>query len=453
VAGAGFCVVVSAGPASAAPDDGLLRIAHLSPDSPAVDVALAPVRGEAPLTDPGPDLVADLDYGGVSDFTALAPGRYAVSIRAAGAPATTPPALSARVDVPAGGARTVTISGLFTDLSLRTLPDDLAPPPEDAARVRVLAAAAGVDSLDVELAGGPVLAEDLAFTEAAAPVVVPSAAARVHVDGGPGLRAVLPTDLAAGSVVTLLVLDAVDGGLTVRVVLDAAGTARTPTGGVEAGAGGTAGGSPWPAGAALAALGVGLAATSRRGRVLLVVATAAATTAVTVPGGAPAATASSPEPSITLAAPTAADPAAPVRLRAPSVGIDTALTDVDVDRTGALVPPADDAVAGWYRQGPAPGAPGPAVLTGHVDGPDGPAVFFRLRDLAVGDPVLVERADGTTARFTVSSVARHPKDAFPTASVYGPVPDAELRLITCGGSFDRTLGSYRDNVVVSARLG
>jgi hypothetical protein len=443
---------VGAVPASAAPDDGLLRIAHLSPDSPAVDVALAPVRGGAPLTDPGPDLVTDLDYGEISGFVGLAPGRYAVSIRAAGTPATTPPALSARVDVPAAGAQTVAISGMFADLSLRPLPDDLTPPPDGSARVRVLAAASRVPTVDVGLTGGPVLAEDLAFAEAGEPVPVPAGAAHVHVDGGPGLRADLPTDLAAGSVVTLLVLDAPDGGLTVRVVLDAAGTARTPTGGVEAGAGGTAGGSPWPAGAALATVAVGLAATSRRGRMLLAVATAAATTAATVP--APTAeTQPDPGPSITLAAPDRTGPAAPVRLRAPSVGIDTALTGVGVDPTGALVPPADDAVAGWYRQGPAPGAPGPAVLTGHVDGPAGPAVFFRLGDLAVGDAVLVERADGTTARFIVSSVARHPKDAFPTAAVYGPVPDAELRLITCGGSFDRAVGSYRDNVVVSARLG
>jgi hypothetical protein len=438
----------TASPAEAA-DDGLLRIAHLSPDSPAVDVALTPVRGEEPLTDPGPDLVGDLAYGGLSSFTGLPPGGYALSVRAAGAPATTPPALSARVDVPAGGARTVAISGLFADLSVQTFPDDLTPPPDGSARVRVLAAASGVPAVDVGLAGGPVLAEDLAFTETGEPVSVPSGPVRVHVDGSPGVRADLRTDLAAGSVVTLLVLDAPDGGIAVRVVLDAAGTARTPTGGVEAGAGGTAEGS-WPVGAALAALTVGLAASSRRGRALLVVGAAAVTTAAGVPATA-AAPHPVPGPSVTLTAPGHPAPAAPVRLRAPSVGIDAALTGVDLGPAGVLAPPADDAVAGWYRQGPAPGAPGPAVLTGHVDGPAGPAVFFRLGDLAVGDGVLVERADGTTARFIVSSVARYPKEAFPAAAVYGPVPDAELRLITCGGAFDRAVGSYRDNVVVSAR--
>jgi hypothetical protein len=80
-------------------------------------------------------------------------------------------------------------------------------------------------------------------------------------------------------------------------------------------------------------------------------------------------------------------------------------------------------------------------------------VFFHLRDVAVGDPVSVVRADGTTLRFTVTGVARYPKDAFPTAAVYAPTAGPELRLITCGGVFDRATRSYLDNVVVYAALG
>jgi sortase (surface protein transpeptidase) len=79
-------------------------------------------------------------------------------------------------------------------------------------------------------------------------------------------------------------------------------------------------------------------------------------------------------------------------------------------------------------------------------------VFFRLDELVAGDEVLVERTDGMTARFTVSGTERYPKDAFPTEDVYGPTPRAELRLITCGGEFDRDRRSYRDNVVVTAVL-
>ena len=149
-----------------------------------------------------------------------------------------------------------------------------------------------------------------------------------------------------------------------------------------------------------------------------------------------------------------ADPAAavPVRVRIPAIGVDSDLADLGVDAAGALVPPADFDRAGWFAAGPVPGEVGPAVIAGHVDSRSGPAVFFRLREMAVGDPVLVERGDGTTAHFTVTRVARHPKDAFPTADVYGPTPDAELRLITCGGEFDRADRSYLDNVIVYADL-
>jgi sortase (surface protein transpeptidase) len=147
----------------------------------------------------------------------------------------------------------------------------------------------------------------------------------------------------------------------------------------------------------------------------------------------------------------AADEAAPLRLQVPSAGIDTALSAVGLDDTGTLVPPDAPGTAGWFADGPAPGDPGPAVIAGHVDGPYGPAVFYRLRDVAVGDAILVARSDGSTGRFTVTRVARSPKSAFPTGEVYGPTPGAELRLITCGGEFDRAAGSYRDNVVVYAR--
>jgi sortase (surface protein transpeptidase) len=147
------------------------------------------------------------------------------------------------------------------------------------------------------------------------------------------------------------------------------------------------------------------------------------------------------------------DPVAvPVRLAIPSIGVATELTRLGVDPTGRLVPPEDFAVAGWFAAGPAPGAVGPAVLAGHVDSRRGPAVFFRLGEVPVDSQVLVTREDGTTVHFTVTRVEQHPKDAFPTAEVYGPSAGAELRLITCGGDFDRGQRSYEDNVVVYARL-
>jgi hypothetical protein len=429
--------------AAAAEAPGMLRFAHLSPDTPAVDIALTrlPALDGPPLTDPGPDVTDDLGYGDVSGYAAVPPGSYAVSLRATGSPRSTPPELTARVDVPAGGARTVAVAGLFADVSLRSLSDDLTSPSDGAARVRVLAAASGTPSLVMGLAGGPALASGLPFGEAGSPVDVPAGPSSITVDGA----APLPVDLPAGSINTLLVLDAPGGGVTVRVVQDAAGPAVTPVGAVEAGGGGTAG-LPVPllvTGAAAAC-----AAASRRGRGLALVAAAVVTV---VPPATPA-EATRADRTVSVSAASPAPAATPVRLSVPTVGIDTSVTAIDLDAAGALVPPSDDTVAGWYRSGPAPGDGGPAVLTGHVDSVAGPAVFFRLRDVAVGDPVAVTRTDGTTARFTVTRVARFPKGAFPTAEVYAPTPWAELRLITCGGAFDRSARSYLDDVVVYARV-
>jgi hypothetical protein len=144
--------------------------------------------------------------------------------------------------------------------------------------------------------------------------------------------------------------------------------------------------------------------------------------------------------------------APPVRVRVPAIGVDSELLRLGTDASGALVPPEDFDRAGWFADGAVPGDVGPAVVAGHVDSVDGPAVFFRLDDLAPGDEVLLDREDGTTAHFSVTGVGRYPKSDFPTEAVYGPTPRAELRLVTCGGDFDRSRRSYVDNVVVTAVL-
>jgi sortase (surface protein transpeptidase) len=144
--------------------------------------------------------------------------------------------------------------------------------------------------------------------------------------------------------------------------------------------------------------------------------------------------------------------AAPVRVRVPAIGVDSELLRLGTDATGVLVPPDDPDRAGWFADGAVPGDVGPAVVAGHVDSVDGPAVFSRLGELGPGAEVLVDREDGTTARFAVTGVGRYPKSDFPTESVYGPTPRAELRLVTCGGEFDRSRGSYEDNVVVFTQL-
>jgi Sortase domain len=151
-----------------------------------------------------------------------------------------------------------------------------------------------------------------------------------------------------------------------------------------------------------------------------------------------------------VAVPRAASP--PVRLAIPAIGVSTPLARLGLEADGAMQVPADFGRAGWFAEGPAPGQVGPSVIAGHVDSRTGPAVFHRLRELRPGQVVLVERADGTRLRFVVEQARSFPKDRFPTGAVFGPVPSAALRLITCGGDFDRARGSYRDNLVVFAGL-
>jgi sortase (surface protein transpeptidase) len=144
--------------------------------------------------------------------------------------------------------------------------------------------------------------------------------------------------------------------------------------------------------------------------------------------------------------------AAPVRLVIPAIGVATPLVRLGLEGDGGMEVPADFGRAGWFAEGPVPGQVGPAVIAGHVDSKSGPAVFYRLGELRPGQAVLVERADGSRLRFVVEEARRYPKAEFPTADVFGPVPAAALRLITCAGVFDRARGSYRDNLVVFARL-
>jgi LPXTG-site transpeptidase (sortase) family protein len=188
---------------------------------------------------------------------------------------------------------------------------------------------------------------------------------------------------------------------------------------------------------------------------LALLAFTAAVSALAAPGPAAPTTGSAvvdtPPAPVVLTTPATGSTAPPARVTIPAIGVDSDLAQIGVDAAGALVPPADFQQAGWFAAGPAPGEVGPAVLAGHVDDSTGPAVFFRLDELTAGDQVVVTRSDGQAVAFTVTRVAAYPKDDFGTAEVYGPTTDPELRLITCGGTFDRSRRSYTDNVVVYAR--
>lgn len=144
--------------------------------------------------------------------------------------------------------------------------------------------------------------------------------------------------------------------------------------------------------------------------------------------------------------------ARPVRVIVPAIEVDADVVDLGVTADGTLEVPTDFATVGWFTRSALPGERGPEILAGHVDDEQGPAVFFRLRELEVGAEVTVVRADGGQVRYRVDGVERYPKDAFPTALVYGPAPGPVLRLITCGGTFDRATGHYRDNTVAYATV-
>ena len=140
----------------------------------------------------------------------------------------------------------------------------------------------------------------------------------------------------------------------------------------------------------------------------------------------------------------------PVRIRIPAIGVDAGVTDLGLASDGTIQVPSDPRQAGWYRLGPVPGDAGPAVVLGHVDSTSGPAVFGRLAALRPGDQVVVVRADGSQVKFQVDHLATFAVSSFPTEAVYGATPDPVLRLITCGGTFNRAQGRYLSNVVVFA---
>ncbi|WP_167756824.1 sortase domain-containing protein [Leifsonia flava] len=149
---------------------------------------------------------------------------------------------------------------------------------------------------------------------------------------------------------------------------------------------------------------------------------------------------------------TVVDVGKPVAVRIPSLGISSSLEHLSVEPSGALGAPVDYNRAGWYVDGPVPGEIGPAIIAGHVDSVTGIAVFSRLAELKLGDEVVVDTEAGQSLSFTVTGRAQSAKAAFPTSDVYSNVPRPELRLITCAGVFDRSVGHYTDNLIVFAAL-
>jgi len=246
--------LVGASPASAA-EPSYVRLAHLAPGTPNVDVSLTSfARPDWRLTLDG------VGYGSLSPYQRLQPDLYTVSMRAAGAAPTSPPILSINVRTAAGQAYTVAAVGPYTSLGATLLRDDLRLPPAGRARVRVVQASAKAKTVAVTMTDGVEITPSVEFAKTTGYATVPAGTwtLQVRSTAQANLRTTTPVRLNAGDVYTVLVLDADAGGLKVETRTDARSMAVTPVGGVETGAGGT---SP-PAGATAPWLPIGLIATA-----------------------------------------------------------------------------------------------------------------------------------------------------------------------------------------------
>lgn len=221
--------------APAQADTTYVRLAHLSPDTPAVDVYVASVA------DPGTSTIVlrGVAYGALSDYQVLPGGQYTVSMRPAGAAESTPPVIATTLDAPAGSAHTVAGVGTFADLGLAVLDDDLSLPPDGQARARVIQAAASEPTLDISIQGGTTLGRDVKFASTTPYSDVAAGPWLLQVSAGDEPVTELPITVDAGSVYSVLILDT-PTGVSAVVQEDATAAGVVPDGGVDTGGGGLA---------------------------------------------------------------------------------------------------------------------------------------------------------------------------------------------------------------------
>jgi sortase (surface protein transpeptidase) len=200
-------------------------------------------------------------------------------------------------------------------------------------------------------------------------------------------------------------------------------------------------------------LGTGVGGSAVRARTTVTVGAAPTADSVPRPQGPTATTkATVPWASVRLADNKPVEAAVPVRIEIVAIDLEAPILPLGVvSETGQMEVPENVDEVGWYRYGPAPGWPGSAVLAAHVDmAGEGPGAFFDLDRLRTGDQINVDFDDGTTSTFVVSQAERVPKGELDFDSVFSPVGQPLLRLVTCGGSFNRTTRSYDDNIVITA---
>jgi sortase (surface protein transpeptidase) len=143
----------------------------------------------------------------------------------------------------------------------------------------------------------------------------------------------------------------------------------------------------------------------------------------------------------------------PIALRIPKINLEAPFVNpLGLREDGSVEVPDSYTAVGRYKYGPTPGELGPAVIFGHVDSVARPAVFFSLGQLEVGDEIYILREDGNEARFVVEQKRRYLQSEFPTKEVYGDIPYAGLRLITCSGTYKKGEQRYTHNLVIYAKL-
>ncbi len=261
-------IAVGAAPAqAAAAETGWIRVGHLSPGTPKADVRLTPFEGGETTT------LTQASFGDLSSYERVPTGLYTVSLVEAGEP-DADAMLSRNVEVSDGGASTVIATGTGDDVRATVLQDDLTPPAEGQAKVRLISAATETAPVDASVVDGPTLARDLRTGAATGYADVAAQTWQIELATTDGSeRALSRVPVEAGGVYTLVALDTPGGGLELRAVQDSgsstAPSGAMPRGGMDTGAGGTAGPAvpvaPLAVGGTLAlALVVGSALVRRR---------------------------------------------------------------------------------------------------------------------------------------------------------------------------------------------
>ncbi|HEU4896304.1 MAG TPA: DUF4397 domain-containing protein [Actinomycetota bacterium] len=209
----------------------LVRVAHFSPDAPAVDVYVNDDR-----------VLSGVEYKAISKYLELPAGSYALAVRPAGAAASSDPVIEATAEVQAGKAYTVAAVGALADIEAQIFGDDLSAPGAGKAKVRVIHAAPEVPAVDVAVAGGPTLFEGAEFPSATDYAEVDAGTYPVQVKAAGGEDVLLEASLAvkAGTIYSVAAVGGAGKDVELLPVVDATGTGQAPHGGIATGAGGTA---------------------------------------------------------------------------------------------------------------------------------------------------------------------------------------------------------------------